>query len=208
MTTENSRADALTGQIDAAMELAHRWATATYHKGLSKPYEDFDEIRKQLRIALRELAASPVEQHAAAPNLDAELSAFVRKSIESLSDSPKSFLASVQRAIEDQAVHELQPAPSPADERAARVSLSLTHEQVSALYVHLVHRNRSEFGWIESPLIAIEEALKPAHNAIHDRGFNAMSRQFFGDDRFKFDEAEMPPEIVPQARAASANDTD
>ncbi|MDN8068788.1 hypothetical protein [Burkholderia vietnamiensis] len=96
------------------------------------------------------------------------------------------------------------PAPSPADERAARVSLLLTHEQVSALYVHLVHRNRPEFGWIESPLVAIEEALKPAHNAIHDRGFNAMNRRFFGDDRFKFDEAEMPSEIAPQARAASA----
>ncbi|WP_185643534.1 hypothetical protein [Burkholderia sp. Bp8990] len=62
MTTDNSRADALTDQIDAAMELAHRWATATYHKGLSKPYEDFDEIRKQLRAALWELAAPPVEQ--------------------------------------------------------------------------------------------------------------------------------------------------
>lgn len=61
---QQNRADALTDQIDAAMELAHRWATATYHKGLSKPYEDFDEIRKQLRIALRELAASPVEQPA------------------------------------------------------------------------------------------------------------------------------------------------
>lgn len=97
------------------------------------------------------------------------------------------------------------PQPSPVDGRGARVSLLLTHEQASALYVHLVHRNRPEFGWIESPLVAIEEALKPAHNAIHDRGFNAMNRQFFSDDRFKFDEAEMPSEIVPQARAASAS---
>jgi hypothetical protein len=79
------------------------------------------------------------------------------------------------------------------------VTLRLTHEQVSALYLHLVHRTRPDFGWIEAPLVAIEEALKPAHHAIHDRSFNAMNRQFFGDDRMELGEAPMPTE----ARAAA-----
>ncbi|WP_231755892.1 MULTISPECIES: DUF551 domain-containing protein [unclassified Burkholderia] len=59
---QQSRADALTDRIDSAMDLAHRWATATYYKGLSKPYENFDKIRRQLRSTLRELAASSIEQ--------------------------------------------------------------------------------------------------------------------------------------------------
>lgn len=54
-------------------------------------------------------AASPVEQHEAAPAGDAKLGAFVRRLAVSLADSPKSFLANVQRAIEDL---NAQPAPS------------------------------------------------------------------------------------------------
>jgi hypothetical protein len=86
-------------------------------------------------------------------------------------------------------------AASLSDEK--RVALHLTTEQVSALYLHLVHRARPDFGWIEVPLVGIEEALKPVHNAIHDRGFNAMNRQFFGDNRFAFEEGAMPNEIAP-----------
>ncbi|SAJ89182.1 hypothetical protein [Burkholderia multivorans] len=58
------------------------------------------------------------EQPAAAPNRDAELGAFVRRSIAALADSPKSFLANVQRAIEDQDKADTS-APAPVDERAA-----------------------------------------------------------------------------------------
>ncbi len=54
---------------------------------------------------------------AAASNCDAELGAFVRRSAAALADSPKSFLANVQRAIEDQAAADTS-APAPADERA------------------------------------------------------------------------------------------
>ena len=79
----------------------------------------------------------------------------------------------------------------------ARLPLNLTFEQVSALYLHLLRRQRPEFGWMEAPLVAIEEALKPAHNAIHDRGFNAMNRQFFGDNRMRLGEAAMPELIAP-----------
>lgn len=39
---------------DRCMGLAHRWAQATYMKGLSKPHEDFGEIRKELRRTLLE----------------------------------------------------------------------------------------------------------------------------------------------------------
>jgi hypothetical protein len=81
-----------------------------------------------------------------------------------------------------------------------RLPFNLTYEQVSALYLHLIRRNRPEFGWMEVPLVAIEEALKPVHNAIHDRQFNAMNRQFFGDDRVRLDEAPMPAEIAPVAQ--------
>lgn len=78
-----------------------------------------------------------------------------------------------------------------------RVPLNLTYEQISALYLLLLRRERPEYGWMEAPLVAIEEGLKPAHNAIHDRGFNSLNRQFFGDDRFKFDESAVPTEIAP-----------
>lgn len=82
---------------------------------------------------------------------------------------------------------------------ALRIGISLTHEQVSALYLELLRRKRPAYGWMEEPLVAIEEALKPAHNAIHDRTFNAMNRQFFGDNRMAFDEASMPNGVTPAA---------
>lgn len=55
------------------------------------------------------------EHPATAPNRDAELGAFVRRAVADLSDSPKSFLANVQRAIDDQAAAE-QPAAAPSAE--------------------------------------------------------------------------------------------
>jgi hypothetical protein len=73
---------------------------------------------------------------------------------------------------------------------------SLAPEQVQALYLTLLRRERPAFGWMEAPLVAIEAALKPAHDAIHDRQFNTMNRRFFGDDRFRLDEAAMPTEIA------------
>lgn len=91
---------------------------------------------------------------------------------------------------------------------AGRVRFELTHEQVQALYLFLSHgrfggkerpETRPAFGWMEAPLVAIEEALEPAHSAIHDRTFNGMNRQFFGDDRFKFAEHKMPDAVVPAA---------
>lgn len=102
--------------------------------------------------------------------------------------------------------HALAPTAEQADAVRAngrRVPLNLTYEQISALYLLLLRRERPEYGWMEAPLVAIEEGLKPAHNAIHDRGFNSLNRQFFGDDRFKFDESAVPTEIAP---ASSAGD--
>ena len=89
-----------------------------------------------------------------------------------------------------------------------RMPFNLTHEQVSALYLLLFRRVRPEFGWMEEPLVAIEAALKPAHDAIHDRGFNAMNRQFFGDDRMALDEARMPDQIAPAQADARVGLTD
>ncbi|ABN88248.1 hypothetical protein BH02_3794 [Burkholderia pseudomallei] len=115
---QQSRADALTDQIDAAMELAHRWATATYHKGLSKPYEDFDEIRKQLRIALRELAASPVEQPAAATSN--EQRSAINEAARVLEQNWEHATAdSLREAFSTcSGVRSSRPAAAPADERA------------------------------------------------------------------------------------------
>ncbi|HDR8974007.1 hypothetical protein [Burkholderia vietnamiensis] len=197
MTDQNQgRADALTDEQRSAIGYAARML------------EQFSDGRATaaIRTLSAMLAASPVEQPAAAPI--PKLHCQNRGDV-CLAGNRDGVCCPEDSCDIDDGVRKdprmAQPAPSPADERAARVSLLLTHEQVSALYVHLAHRNRPEFGWIESPLVAIEEALKPAHNAIHDREFNAMNRQFFSDDRFKFDEAEMPSEIVPQARAASAS---
>ncbi|AFQ50411.1 hypothetical protein [Burkholderia cepacia] len=61
------------------------------------------ETMGQYRAALLAECDAPVEQPAAAPNPDTELGAFVRRLVAALADSPKSFLANVQRAIEDQA---------------------------------------------------------------------------------------------------------
>jgi hypothetical protein len=80
-----------------------------------------------------------------------------------------------------------------------RIKLHLTYEQVSALYLTLLRRERPAFGWMEEPLVAIEAALSPAHSAIHDRGFNSMNRQFFGDDRMAFEEAPMPTDVIAAA---------
>lgn len=90
------------------------------------------------------------------------------------------------------------------DGAEGRISVSLTYGQVSALYLTLLRRERPAFGWMEEPLVAIEAALQPAHNAIHDRGFNDMNRRFFGDDRFKFEEGVIPTEVAPASPAAES----
>mgnify|MGYP001601220392 CR=1 FL=1 len=58
--------------------------------------------------------------------------------------------------------------------------LPLTREQVSALYIHLFHRKRPAWGWMEEPLIAIETALLPVHSEIHSEDFDAMDAAFHG----------------------------
>lgn len=68
-------------------------------------------------------------------------------------------------------------------EPVAFYKLPLEREAVSALAIHLFHRERPAFGWIENHLLAIENALKPIHNKIHDENFNAMYTAFFGYDR-------------------------
>jgi hypothetical protein len=109
------------------------------------------------------------------------------------------------RRIHD-ALRRASSSQAPADDGAdGRISVSLTHGQVSALYLTLLRRERPAFGWMEEPLVAIEAALQPAHNAIHDRGFNAMNRRFFGDDRFKFEEGVIPTEVAPASTAADSN---
>lgn len=94
---------------------------------------------------------------------------------------------------------------SPSSAQSNEMKLSITPTQIQALYLLLLRRHRPEFGWMEEPLVAIEAALKPAHDAIHDRSFNAMNRQFFGDDRFHLDEAPMPAQL--EARAAASAHT-
>jgi len=87
-------------------------------------------------------------------------------------------------------------------------TLKLSHEQVQSLYLTLSHarfggkerpETRPAFGWMEQPLVDIEKALEPLHSAIHDRQFNAMNRQFFGDDRMRL--AEAPLSTVADAFA-------
>lgn len=59
-------------------------------------------------------------------------------------------------------------------------TLKLSREQVSALFILLVHRKRPEFGWMEEPLLAIEAELNPVHSQIHSEDFDAMDRAFWG----------------------------
>lgn len=92
---------------------------------------------------------------------------------------------------------------SPSSAQSNEMKLSITPTQIQALYLLLLRRHRPEFGWMEEPLVAIEAALKPAHDAIHDRSFNAMNRQFFGDDRFHLDEAPMPAQLEAHAAASA-----
>lgn len=45
--------------VDEIMSLAHRWAQASYMKGLRKPYEDFEPIKRKMRELLR---AAPAQE--------------------------------------------------------------------------------------------------------------------------------------------------
>jgi hypothetical protein len=71
------------------------------------------------------------------------------------------------------AVQALAPTAEQADAvrvDSQRIPVNLTYEQISALYLLLFRRERPAYGWMETPLVAIEQALSPAHSAIHDRG--------------------------------------
>ena len=92
------------------------------------------------------------------------------------------------------------------------ITVHMTYEQVKSLYLTLSHgrhggRERPEtrpaFGWMEQPLVEIEQALEPIHNALHDRQFNSLNRQFFGDDRFRFDEAPLTQVVSATPAPAS-----
>lgn len=59
MTTPSTSAQ---GPADRAVEIAHRWAQASYNKALGKPFEAFEPLQKQLRelfTASPSPAASP-----------------------------------------------------------------------------------------------------------------------------------------------------
>lgn len=63
-------------------------------------------------------------------------------------------------------------APQPAGEAepvatSAYLVLNMSREQVSALYLHLCHRETMEYGWMEAPLKAIEKELELPHTKIH-----------------------------------------
>ncbi len=73
--------------------------------------------------------------------------------------------------------------PDCPNKNAAHFSLNLSREMVSALAIHLFHRERPAYGWMEAPLTAIENELRPIHSKIHDENFNAMDTAFFGYDR-------------------------
>lgn len=70
-------------------------------------------------------------------------------------------------------------------------TLRVTADQVQSLYLTLSRREEKAYGWMEQPLVDVELALEPLHRAIHDRQFNAMNRQFFGDDSRRLPEAEL-----------------
>lgn len=83
----------------------------------------------------------------------------------------------------------------------ARYAVELTAAQVQALYLTLWRsriggkagpETRPAFGWMEQPLVDIEAALAGLHSALHDRQFNGMNRQFFGNDSRRLPEKDMP----------------
>lgn len=92
---------------------------------------------------------------------------------------------------------------------AGCVRVVMTFEQVQALYLTLMRdRPRPAFGWMEEPLVAIEAALKPVHGAIHDRQFNSMNRQFFGDERMRFDESPLARDVSALRTPPAGNTED
>ncbi len=83
----------------------------------------------------------------------------------------------------------------------ARYAVELTAAQVQALYLTLWRsriggkaepETRPAYGWMEQPLVDIEKALAGLHSALHDRQFNGMNRQFFGNDSRRLPEQAMP----------------
>ena len=83
-----------------------------------------------------------------------------------------------------------------ADRAARGFLLELTREQVSALAVHLAHRQRPAWGWMDAPLAAIEQAIDKEHAKIHKEDFAAMDAQFHG----------ITPTAPTQARAPKAGE--
>ena len=83
----------------------------------------------------------------------------------------------------------------------ARYAVELTAAQVQALYLTLWRgrlggkeepETRPAWGWMEQPLVDIETALAGLHSALHDRQFNGMNRQFFGNGSLALPEKAMP----------------
>lgn len=68
-----------------------------------------------------------------------------------------------------------------ADTTGDALTVAFTPEEVSALYLCLLHdRKRPAYGWMEAPLVAVEKQLKPLNAAISDRAFQAVDDAFWG----------------------------
>lgn len=65
-----------------------------------------------------------------------------------------------------------------------KMQVELSDEQISAIYLLIFHREQPAYGWMEAPLVEVQALLEPLHTKIHNISFNAMNRQFFGDNRF------------------------
>lgn len=164
-------------------------------KGLGATWR---ERLKTIRLAL---AAKPNVQ----PKMAALSESDLRAIVSSWSNEPK------QRGLIDlcrdvaiaQAKATQAPAPAP-EVPAGCVQVVMTFEQVQALYLTLMHgrrggkehpETRPAFGWMEQPLVEIEKTLAPVHSAIHDRQFNSLNRQFFGDDSRRLPEADLKTSV-------------
>jgi hypothetical protein len=70
---------------------------------------------------------------------------------------------------------------TPAEPPAGSFQFTFTAEQVSAVFLCLLHdRKRPAYGWMEAPLCQVQALLKPVNARISDAGFNAMHAQFWG----------------------------
>lgn len=63
------------------------------------------------------------------------------------------------------------------------LNLQLTRNEVSALAIHLRHRKRPAYGWMESSLVEIEEKLKETQDRIHKEDFVALELSFHSNKK-------------------------